>query len=145
MSFSIRISGKRRLLGQRQLIPELLQMRGHDRPSEGLRPPCGVSSLTLSVIATAASTQPHDALNRFGVVRHDKAGVLLFDCPRRRDWSSVAARPLFKLVRGGRQVALVSSPRLPRPAFGEEIREKGNKIITIGFYRRCSASRRSSC
>ena len=25
-------------LGQRQLTPELLQMRGHDRPSEGLRP-----------------------------------------------------------------------------------------------------------
>ena len=72
-------------LGQRQLTPELLQMRGHDRPSEGLRPPCGVSSLTLSLIATAASTQPNDALIRFGVVRHDKAGVLLFDCPRRRE------------------------------------------------------------
>jgi hypothetical protein len=25
-------------LGQRRLTPELLQMRGHDRPSEGLRP-----------------------------------------------------------------------------------------------------------
>ena len=34
--------GKRRLfiarLGQGQLAPELLQMRGHDCPSEGLRP-----------------------------------------------------------------------------------------------------------
>jgi hypothetical protein len=33
-------------------------MRGHDCPSERLRL-CGVSSLTLSVIATAASTQPN--------------------------------------------------------------------------------------
>jgi len=27
-----------RCLGQRQVAPELLQMRGHDCPSEGLRP-----------------------------------------------------------------------------------------------------------
>jgi hypothetical protein len=33
-------------------------MRGDDRPSEGLRA-LGVSSLSLSVIATTASTQPN--------------------------------------------------------------------------------------
>jgi len=44
------------VLGQGQVAPELLQMRGHDCPSDGLWP-CGVSSLTLSVIAIATSTQ----------------------------------------------------------------------------------------
>jgi hypothetical protein len=33
-------------------------MRGHDCPSERLRA-CGVSSLTMSVIAIATSTQPN--------------------------------------------------------------------------------------
>ena len=37
-------------------------MRGHNRPSQGLRPPCGVSSLILSVIATAAGTQPNTTI-----------------------------------------------------------------------------------
>ena len=57
------ITGRRLfiVLGQGQVAPELLQMRGHDCPSEGLRP-CGVSSLTLSVIPIAASTQPHLAM-----------------------------------------------------------------------------------
>jgi hypothetical protein len=42
-------------LGQRQLAPKLLQMRGHDCPSEGLRPLWRIEP----DLATAVSTQPN--------------------------------------------------------------------------------------
>jgi hypothetical protein len=46
-------------------------------------------------------------------------------------WSSVAAQPFSSSPGAFYERRTASSPRLPRPAFGEEIREKGNKIIPI--------------